>query len=542
MSPQHRVAAGEAGATATDDRLVDLALGLLPASTVSLASELSGVDPDALSFEAWQALTELEALLDPDSPWAVRVRSLRRRSHYATTLAAAKAAQLSAAFSSAGIAHAVFGDLAMATAYGLAPGGHPMNFLAVWTDPDVPLADLERALRTVEGLRTARGRGQLVRASFGGLAIGIHRGWRPPLGRGRGDLRRPPVRMMDLPTDPFPVVAPHLEAYLTMIGSRHFEASAWLLDLRTIAAANPEFWSQLPSVAAAAGRSTTLGDAWEEARRRNVAPPVPRLHPDPPRAQLSQRITRMNRTARGRMVPLIGEAAARPDHGPWPAMYDTALKVTARYVGAQLTTIDEGGAALMADIRPVILAANHQDHLDYDTILMATPKARRRRLRYVATEQVLATFGSGQGIVGRARAAMMRGIYTHIHRVIPIREHIRGRAAVTAMVDALAAGDTVVIFPEGVRNAEPGLARLKRGVAVLALETGVPILPVRIDGTSGKLPVRRGRLVRAKPRITVRFRAPIQVAAQEDPRDVLARLARALSPDGGQPTAGGDSS
>ncbi|MFI0433405.1 MAG: lysophospholipid acyltransferase family protein [Candidatus Nanopelagicales bacterium] len=233
----------------------------------------------------------------------------------------------------------------------------------------------------------------------------------------------------------------------------------------------------------------------------------------------------------------IGKAAARRNHGPWPALYDIGLGVAGRYVGGRLTRIDEGGEHLLEGTSPLILAANHQDHLDYDTILISTPKARRRRLRYVASEEVLNALGGGRGRMRRARGAVIRGIATHVHRVIPVRGDVRGSAAVAAMAAALAGGDTVVIFPEGAHNrGTEGVTDLKPGVAALARASGVPILPIRIDGTRGKLPARTAILVRTKPHITVRYRRPIEVGPSESDEQILARLATALAPPDGPGT------
>jgi 1-acyl-sn-glycerol-3-phosphate acyltransferase len=518
--------------SAPEDRLIDRALTASTTTSACLARDLEGLDPDALGFEGWQALLRLEQLLDPASSWAVRVKGLRRRSHYAATLAAADAARISAALCAGGIDHAVFADLALATGFGLEPGMRAVDSLSIWTDPGVTVEQLLAALATVPDLRPPTVGESLLRTSIGGIAIGIHRGWPASLGKQRGPLARPPVTWVTTQTGAFPVVAPQLEAYRLLLTPRDNAPPSWLLDLQTVAAAAPDVWQKLPDIAAAAERSSTLRRTWDQAASRGVGPVRPILRPDPPRARIAQ--WRRPAGPRGRLDTLTGEVAARPDHGPWPALYDAALAVVRVYVGVRITRIDEGGSTLLMGTEPIIMAANQQDRLDFDTLLVSTPRARRRKLRYVANEKVLAELGTGQGLLARSRAALLRGVYTHVHRVIPVREHIRGRAAVTAMIDALAAGDTVVIFPEGVVNQheQTTLAPLKRGIAVLALETGVPILPVRIDGTRGKFPINRGRLIRTKPQLTVRYRRPVHAHPGESTAQVLARLAAALAPPG----------
>lgn len=58
----------------------------------------------------------------------------------------------------------------------------------------------------------------------------------------------------------------------------------------------------------------------------------------------------------------------------------------------------------------------------------------------------------------------------------------RRDSAIDALVCALARGEDVGLYPEGRRNGDPWtLATLRRGVAYLALRSGVPVVPVGID-------------------------------------------------------------
>jgi 1-acyl-sn-glycerol-3-phosphate acyltransferase len=48
---------------------------------------------------------------------------------------------------------------------------------------------------------------------------------------------------------------------------------------------------------------------------------------------------------------------------------------------------------------------------------------------------------------------------------------------------ALADGFSVVVFPEGSRSATGQVGRFRRGAFELAVRTGVPVLPVSLDGS-----------------------------------------------------------
>ena len=67
-------------------------------------------------------------------------------------------------------------------------------------------------------------------------------------------------------------------------------------------------------------------------------------------------------------------------------------------------------------------------------------------------------------------------------------------------------GDPVLMFPEGTRIRPGSLAKPKRGVGRLALETGATVVPVAIRGTEA---IRKGILIRPH-KIRVRIGAPLK--------------------------------
>ena len=73
---------------------------------------------------------------------------------------------------------------------------------------------------------------------------------------------------------------------------------------------------------------------------------------------------------------------------------------------------------------------------------------------------------------------------------------------------ALRGGSSVMIFPEGTRSPGGALGEFKAGAFELALRSGIPILPIVIDGTAEALP-RRGFILRGKQAIRIRVLEPI---------------------------------
>jgi 1-acyl-sn-glycerol-3-phosphate acyltransferase len=87
------------------------------------------------------------------------------------------------------------------------------------------------------------------------------------------------------------------------------------------------------------------------------------------------------------------------------------------------------------------------------------------------------------------------------------------RRALRECVECLRRGEVLLLFPEGTRTSDGSLQSAKAGAAMIAVQAGVPIVPVYIDGTFEALP--RGRSWPRLSKIEVRFGAPFM------PADVL---------------------
>jgi cytidylate kinase len=78
----------------------------------------------------------------------------------------------------------------------------------------------------------------------------------------------------------------------------------------------------------------------------------------------------------------------------------------------------------------------------------------------------------------------------------------------------LESGNLLAVFPEGTRSRDGALQEVRDGVAVLALQSGAPVLPVGIADTDRFWP--RGQLLpRPGRRVTIRFGTPFRV--QDEP-------------------------
>jgi 1-acyl-sn-glycerol-3-phosphate acyltransferase len=82
--------------------------------------------------------------------------------------------------------------------------------------------------------------------------------------------------------------------------------------------------------------------------------------------------------------------------------------------------------------------------------------------------------------------------------------------ALDACRDRLAKGVSVIILPEGTRSSDGTLLPFQPGAFLLAVELGLPILPMVVSGTGDALP--KGSLVFGRARAEVRVLEPIETA------------------------------
>lgn len=141
---------------------------------------------------------------------------------------------------------------------------------------------------------------------------------------------------------------------------------------------------------------------------------------------------------------------------------------------------------------PVILAANHRSFLDSIFI----PLVVHRRVTFVAKAEY---FDDPK------TAWFFRGVGQ-----IPIRREggSASERALASATEVLRKGNIFAIYPEGTRTRDGKLHRGHTGVARLAIQNGVPIVPIGLVGTDDVQPV-DSRLPKLFRRVTIRFGEPI---------------------------------
>ena len=146
-----------------------------------------------------------------------------------------------------------------------------------------------------------------------------------------------------------------------------------------------------------------------------------------------------------------------------------------------------------------IIASNHLSAADW----VFMPMQLKRRVTFLAK----AEYFTGTGVKGFLQRAFFTGAGQ-----VPI-----DRSSASAAEDAIQTGLRILregkllgIYPEGTRSPDGRLYRGKIGVARMALDTGVPVVPCAVVYSSRKLPF--GKKL---TRVVVRFGKPLDFSRYE---------------------------
>ena len=202
----------------------------------------------------------------------------------------------------------------------------------------------------------------------------------------------------------------------------------------------------------------------------------------------------------------------REDIVPWMAAMAGAVRVGL----AGLTRVRvEGAIDQIPRTGPVIIAANHSSNLDVPVHGSSLMPRIGRRFQWLGKRELF-----DWPMVG------------WIARNGGVHAIERGAADVEAFRLAarlLDDGHALFVFPEGTRSHDGTLGEGRDGVAVLALRTGAPIVPVGISGSYERWP-RGQKLPHPGGRVTVRVGPPFRLG-DVLPADLDRRAAKGAATD-----------
>lgn len=168
--------------------------------------------------------------------------------------------------------------------------------------------------------------------------------------------------------------------------------------------------------------------------------------------------------------------AALPAPGPSPAIASAALPITEAALALirALLRPRVSGLEQLPPEGPLILCANHLSDLDGPIVAAALPARLRRRLHGLAKEQLF-------------RFPLLRWGMQAV-RMLPVDNRGNFLPGLRAASAALRRGESLLIFPEGIRSFDGRPGPWRAGAGLIALESGAPLVPVLIRGTQRLLP------------------------------------------------------
>jgi 1-acyl-sn-glycerol-3-phosphate acyltransferase len=162
---------------------------------------------------------------------------------------------------------------------------------------------------------------------------------------------------------------------------------------------------------------------------------------------------------------------------------------------------------------PVLLAANHQSHLDPPLVGVCCTK---RPMHFLAR-------------AGLFKNPIFGWLISAVNAV-PIREEAGDLAAIRQILDRLSEGAPVLVFPEGSRTYDGAQQPFKRGIALLLKRAKCPVIPVAVEGCYDAFPRWSKRPRFARARVAVMIGEPIspEDLLAQGPEAALERLAREI--------------
>ena len=158
------------------------------------------------------------------------------------------------------------------------------------------------------------------------------------------------------------------------------------------------------------------------------------------------------------------------------------------------TRVDVIGKENVHMEKPQIFMANHQSDFDILIVLAHIPG----QFRWIAKKELfkIPIFGK----------AMRNAGYIEIDR----QNHEKALKSLDEAAKKIREGKSVVTFPEGTRSRDGKIRPFKQGMFHLAIQAGVPIVPISIIGAHEIMPK---RTLKVKPgRITMVIDRPVEVS------------------------------
>jgi long-chain acyl-CoA synthetase len=319
------------------------------------------------------------------------------------------------------------------------------------------------------------------------------------------------------------------------------DTGRWLVEAMARAAGVP---------AAQVNGATRLGDdlpidslAWLDLyglieRRQGAVPPLEELVAMATVGDVLDAVLGRQKSKIGPRVPLFFGADGRSLDAPSKAVQpttrlpegvrevaSTAVRRGHGWLSGAVLDIDVSGQAFIPEDRPVLVVANHASHVDSGVLRHALGRLGDDLPLLAAQDYFFGTFAKDL-------------LFGDLLDMVPADRHKAGLAGVRSALRILESGRSLGIFPEGTRSRDGSLAEFKPGAILIALNAGVDMLPVHIEGTHDVLRagamVPRGRRARVRvgraiPHALLERRVRVEGVSMQAAADLLRESVRMLS-------------
>ena len=165
--------------------------------------------------------------------------------------------------------------------------------------------------------------------------------------------------------------------------------------------------------------------------------------------------------------------------------------------------------------QPYIVMANHQSYYDVFALIGYLPLP----LKWVMKMELrkIPIFGFACETVG--------------HIYVDRGNSDKARKSLKAAGEKIRAGSSVVFFPEGTRSPYGKLQSFKKGGFVIALEAGVPILPVTVVGGRKILSKKSLRILPGDMKLIIHKPIPVDEYTYETREKLVERVRKAIEKD-----------
>jgi long-chain acyl-CoA synthetase len=185
----------------------------------------------------------------------------------------------------------------------------------------------------------------------------------------------------------------------------------------------------------------------------------------------------------------------------------------------------EGRENLRGVLGPLLVVSNHVGDMDPGFIFTALPARFRNRLATATGGEALEMLrspSSDRNLFLRAYDRMKWVLGVSLLNLFPLPREAGFRRSFAYAGEAVDRGYNILVFPEGRHTTNGKMNPFRAGIGLLAINLGIPVLPMRIDGLYEAKAA--GRWFVAPWSIRVKIGKPIHFEAGTEPEQIAAQL------------------